>query len=309
MLVTDRPPPEPSAPVLTEREMKIVFLMGSGHSGPEIAAVLNLSPRTVENRKRLIYAKLGVFSQAQAVAKALRLGLLQPGRIGTFVPHGLRQQHCEPGRPPLAVLLGPPSKALEGVAQILVAERVPLVVAAKPAALLDEYMLSWQRGPVVMILVDPRPEDWPAANALPVATVVVASQDAPARFADALARRACGLVTQADIDAGGLGPTLAAAAQGLLVVSRHFIDAVPRRLGPWPRQEAPNLTAREREILQLIASGHTVRQTARVLGIAPKTVENIQARLFRKLGARNRLEALTIADGFGLVERTPAMTS
>lgn len=306
MVLIDQPLAEPGAPVLTEREMRIVFLMGSGHSGPEIAATLNLSPRTVENRKRLIYAKLGVFSQAQAVARALQLGLLQPGRVGTSGPNGLWHHPSEPGRAPLALLIGPPGQALEGVARMLVAEQVPLVVAAKPEALLNECMLSWQRGPLVMILVDPRPQDWSVANSLPVATVVVSSQDAPARFADALTHKACGLVTQADIDAGGLGPTLAAAAQGLLVVSRHFIDDVPRRLGTWPRPQTPQLTAREREILQLIASGHTVRQTARVLGIAPKTVENIQARLFRKLGARNRLEALTIADGWGLVERTPA---
>jgi hypothetical protein len=38
-----------------------------------------------------------------------------------------------------------------------------------------------------------------------------------------------------------------------------------------------------------------------VLGIAPKTVENVQTRLFRKLGVRNRSGALAVADAFGLL--------
>jgi DNA-binding NarL/FixJ family response regulator len=66
----------------------------------------------------------------------------------------------------------------------------------------------------------------------------------------------------------------------------------------------PELTARECDILGSIARGHTIRQTARTLGIAAKTVENTQARLFRKLGVRNRMEALTTADALGLIDRT-----
>jgi hypothetical protein len=45
-----------------------------------------------------------------------------------------------------------------------------------------------------------------------------------------------------------------------------------------------------------------VRLTARALGIAEKTVENTQARLFRKLGARNRPGALAAAHALGLLE-------
>ena len=68
----------------------------------------------------------------------------------------------------------------------------------------------------------------------------------------------------------------------------------------------PELTSRESDILQSLAGGHSIRQTARALGIAPKTVENVQTRLFRKLGVRNRSGALTVADAFGLL---PAATS
>ena len=43
------------------------------------------------------------------------------------------------------------------------------------------------------------------------------------------------------------------------------------------------LTPRERDILLSIDCGHSVRQTARQLGISARTVENHQSRLFRKL--------------------------
>ena len=67
--------------------------------------------------------------------------------------------------------------------------------------------------------------------------------------------------------------------------------------------ELPELTPRECDVLRSIADGHTVRQTARALGIASKTVENTQARLFRKLGVRNRIGALMAAHAIGLLEQ------
>ena len=67
----------------------------------------------------------------------------------------------------------------------------------------------------------------------------------------------------------------------------------------------PELTSRESDILSSMAQGHSIRQTARALGIAPKTVENVQTRLFRKLGVRNRSGALAVADAFGLLPATP----
>lgn len=309
-MVTDGTPPAAGAPRLTSREMMIVFLMGAGHSSPEIAAMLGLSTRTVESRKRIIYEKLEVGSQGQAVAEAVRLGLLQPGRPRTLPPPGPgwppRPPHPgEPWRAMLAVLMGTAGRARDEVARLLVSERVPLVTAPKREDLLQDHWLWWQRGPVIVVLVDPQPGDWAAASSLPAAaSVVVCSRHVPRQLAiaDALACKAGGLVAEADVVAGGLACTLAAVAQGLLVLSWRYAEA-PRERAPsgWPA--VPQLTARERDILGSIACGHTVRQTARALGIATKTVENIQARLYRKLGARNRMEVLTIADSWGLVER------
>jgi DNA-binding CsgD family transcriptional regulator len=298
-------PSTAAAPRLTQREMMIVFLMGAGHTTPEIAGLLELRPRTVENHKRHIYEKLGVGSQSHAVAKAIWLGLLQLGRPGAVdlrVP-GRPRNEGEPGRATLAVLAGPAGKGRNEVARLLLAEQVPFVVAVKREELLSDHWVWWHRGPIVVVLVDPEPEDWAVTGSLRAPTVVIRSRDVPEQFviADALTRKAGGLVTRADV-AGGLGPILSVVAQGLLVMSWRYAEAL-LKWGPAPSPTVPQLTARESDILGSIASGHTIRQTARALGIAAKTVENTQARLFRKLGARNRMEALTIADTWGLIER------
>lgn len=68
------------------------------------------------------------------------------------------------------------------------------------------------------------------------------------------------------------------------------------------RDRPPDLTAREFDILRSIAMGHTVRQTARLLAIAEKTVENLQGRLFLKLGTHNRAGAIRAAYTLGLLD-------
>jgi len=55
-----------------------------------------------------------------------------------------------------------------------------------------------------------------------------------------------------------------------------------------PRQRV--LTAREREVLKLLAEGRTVRSAADVLGLSAKTVDAHKFNLMRKLGIHNKAE-------------------
>lgn len=306
MPVIDEKLPTIVAPSLTRREMMVIVLMSAGHTAPEIATLLELRPRTVENHKRRIYEKLGVGSQSQAVAKAIGLGLLQLGRMSTLdLPSPDRPQHAgEPGLPILAVLMGPDGSARDEVAQLLISERVPLVITTKREDLSCDHWASCHRGRIVVVLVDPEPADWSAATSVSAHTVVIWSRDIPEQLAitDALARKVSGLVAKADVTTD-FGPILATVARGLLVMSWRYAEAL-LKWAPTVSLTVPELTARERGILASIACGHSIRQTARTLGIATKTVENIQGRLFRKLGARNRMDALTIANSWGLIEWT-----
>jgi DNA-binding NarL/FixJ family response regulator len=65
----------------------------------------------------------------------------------------------------------------------------------------------------------------------------------------------------------------------------------------------PDLSEREREILQLVARGLTNQQIADRLGIAPKTVRNHVSNIFGKLEVRDRAQAVARARDAGLGRR------
>ena len=70
---------------------------------------------------------------------------------------------------------------------------------------------------------------------------------------------------------------------------------------PKAAQPAPMLSEREREVLELIAAGSTNREIASELYLSPHTVKEHTSALYRKLGARNRAEAVQRAQRIGLL--------
>ncbi len=118
----------------------------------------------------------------------------------------------------------------------------------------------------------------------------------------ALLAGANGVIT----DAAGVDElldALRAVAEGGVALNntevRRLVETWRRERGTLrPRVE---LTARQRSVLELICQGESVKQTARTLGIAVKTVENTQSRLYRRLGVRNRSEAVAVAMSSGLL--------
>ncbi len=66
------------------------------------------------------------------------------------------------------------------------------------------------------------------------------------------------------------------------------------------------LTAREREVLILIAQGHSGREIARLLAISNRTVEAHTANLFAKLNVTSRTQAALWAVREGLVDPGPS---
>jgi DNA-binding NarL/FixJ family response regulator len=69
-----------------------------------------------------------------------------------------------------------------------------------------------------------------------------------------------------------------------------------------PRSEGPSapLSEREREVLSLLVSGATNKEIAGTLYLSPHTVKEHTSTLYRKLGARNRAEAVQRAERLGL---------
>ncbi|MEJ3748200.1 LuxR C-terminal-related transcriptional regulator [Actinomycetes bacterium KLBMP 9797] len=280
---------------LTEQEREILTLTAAGHTVSRIAELLSLTPCTVENAKRRIYQKLAVSSQSHAVARAAALGLVN--RLPITRPRAYAMNSLR-----LAVLRGPDVPARHQAAAALLSHQIPFVTATDPGGDLAEYAGA---GSAPVVLVDPVPGDWPRAGEGWVPVLLVTSTPMTrADTLDALRRGATGIVAAERIGLA-LVPALTLAVSGHLTIdpaaAAWLIDALGNRAGE-SDGGLPDLTTREGDILRSIAAGHTVRQTARSLGIAEKTVENTQARLFRKLGARNRAGALATAHALGLLE-------
>ena len=87
-------------------------------------------------------------------------------------------------------------------------------------------------------------------------------------------------------------------------VSRHVIDAYLKRTGS-PAGPLENLTSRQREILQLIAEGHTTKEIARALDVGVKTVETHRAQLMDRLGIHDVAGLVRFAIRVGLVQPDP----
>jgi len=64
----------------------------------------------------------------------------------------------------------------------------------------------------------------------------------------------------------------------------------------------PKLTPREREVLDLLARGLTAREMGDILGLKPDTVRDYLKRLYGKLDAGNRIEALEHARRLGFLD-------
>ena len=61
---------------LTNREREILKLLAEGHTTQEIAAMLVLSPKTVDRHKTNLMAKLAIHSRADLIKYALRKGII-----------------------------------------------------------------------------------------------------------------------------------------------------------------------------------------------------------------------------------------
>ena len=161
-------------------------------------------------------------------------------------------------------------------------------------------------GEDVLVAVSPGPQEWDAARHFPGGVVLVTERHpGDAEVVDAVLGGADAVVHPDDSPAE-LAAAVVAVSRGATLHHPRQIRrlAVAARQGAAGRKAETTLTPRELEILVSAERGESVKQTARALGITPKTVENLQSRLFRKLGARNRAHAVVLAHRVGLLPET-----
>ncbi|WP_221177034.1 response regulator [Nocardioides pocheonensis] len=115
----------------------------------------------------------------------------------------------------------------------------------------------------------------------------------------AAAAGACALLPK-DGDVSEMLHALRTARSGDFVVQPRLLRELvtEKRV---PSQRIPTLTARELEVLQLLAAGLDAGVVARELGISMNTCRGYVKNLLAKLGAHSQLEAVVIAVRNGLI--------
>ena len=105
-------------------------------------------------------------------------------------------------------------------------------------------------------------------------------------------------------DAEHLIQTVRLVAGGNMVIDPQLVVALAEELSQAKERDrrAETLTAREIEVLQLLAFGHTNRDIAERLYISPDTVKTHLEHIFEKLGASDRTAAVAEALRRRLIE-------
>ena len=104
-----------------------------------------------------------------------------------------------------------------------------------------------------------------------------------------------------DVDAVALAAAVRAAAAGLIVLDPTVAGATGVHAHARSNENAEALTAREREVLLLVAEGLPNKAIARELGISEHTAKFHVGSLLGKLGAASRTEAVTLATRRGIL--------
>jgi DNA-binding NarL/FixJ family response regulator len=123
---------------------------------------------------------------------------------------------------------------------------------------------------------------------------------------DALRAGASGFVLKDDPPEQLIGAVRTVAAGDALLspaITKRVIKQFTRIARPAPPKELGELTAREHDILQLIADGLSNAEIGRQLHISETTVKTHVTHILQKLGLRDRVQAVVLAYQTGLTHR------
>jgi DNA-binding NarL/FixJ family response regulator len=126
--------------------------------------------------------------------------------------------------------------------------------------------------------------------------LVVSASETPADVVQAIGAGACGYLSKQAEESEILG-AIRAVAEG-----RPYVSAT---LAAYLLQTPIQITAREREILELVAGGETDQDIAEQLCISVRTVHSHLDRIRDKTGSRRRADLTRFAIERGIVPRSP----
>jgi len=88
--------------------------------------------------------------------------------------------------------------------------------------------------------------------------------------------------------------------EGRRYLSPAVAESVPDLNSGHPRSPVDSLSARERQVLQLVVEGKTSSEIARMVCLSPKSVQTYRSRLMMKLGVRDVPSLVKFALAHGL---------
>ena len=181
----------------------------------------------------------------------------------------------------------------------------------RPHVVLLDYMLPRTEGPEVaaairarwpdvqVVMVTGRTDDAARRRSVDAGCAGFVSKDASTAELLAVVRSAAAHVTTGA--AVGTGPGRAGAAVG--TGPGRADHSTVRDVFGSPRRQVPSVTARELEVLRMLAAGRPTRDIAASLFISYATTRNHIQHILHKLGAHSRLQAVAIATREGLIDR------
>ncbi len=82
-------------------------------------------------------------------------------------------------------------------------------------------------------------------------------------------------------------------------ITQGMVESFIRR--PDDDRGIPQLTPRQREVLQLLAEGRSMKEAAKILNVAPRTVAFHKYRMMEQLNLKNNADLIRFAIGEGIV--------
>jgi two-component system, NarL family, response regulator NreC len=136
-----------------------------------------------------------------------------------------------------------------------------------------------------------------------VKVLVLSMQDDPRYVREAFEAGASGYVLKEAADTEVVDAVRAVAAGERYLHPALGASLVAAEAEERKRAEADPLSDREREVLKLLALGHTNQEIASLLFISVRTAETHRAHIMQKLGLSSRAELVRYALDQGLIER------
>ena len=131
--------------------------------------------------------------------------------------------------------------------------------------------------------------------------IVLSTQDEPQNVNEAFEMGASGYVLKQAVDRELVPAIREVAAGGRYVDPELGAQLIAAEMAEQRRAEEDPLTDREREVLRLLALGHTNQEIAGKLYISVRTVESHRAHIMQKLGLSSRADLVRYALTEGLL--------